>query len=74
MKQFLQGDFVMIAADGALIEHLKIKDSSGWSLTRFFQRRGGEPGDSLVLIFDLSSRKVEARMGDKDLLDEFSGS
>jgi hypothetical protein len=71
MKQFLQGDFTMIAADGIFIEHLKIKDSNGWSLNRFFQRRGGEPGDFLVLIFDLFTRKVEARIGAEDLLDEF---
>jgi hypothetical protein len=71
MKQFLQGDFTIIAADGTLIDHLKIKDHSGWSLAHFFQRRGGDPGDFLILIFDISTRKVEARIGAEDILDEF---
>lgn len=71
MRQFLQGDFKIKATDGSLIENLKIKDSKGWSLTRYFERRGGEPGDYLLLIFDLTSHEVEARIGDESSLDDF---
>jgi hypothetical protein len=71
MKKFLQGDFILKTADGALIGPLRIKETSGWSLIQLFKRRGGEAGDYLLLIFDLSLREVEARMGDEDLLDDY---
>jgi hypothetical protein len=71
MKQFLQGEFTLNAAEGALIGRLKIKNSSGWSLSSFFRRRGGEPGDYLILTFNRASRQATACIGDEDLLDEF---
>ena len=71
MKEFLQGNFTLEAADEAHIGNLKIKDSSGWNLGNFFRRRGGEPGDHLVLTFDLTSRKAKVYVGDEDLLEDF---
>jgi DNA-directed RNA polymerase alpha subunit len=71
MKEHLQGDFSLKAADGAYMGSLKVKDSSAWSLSKLFRRRGGEPGDYLVLKFDTTSREATAYIGDEDLLDEF---
>jgi hypothetical protein len=71
MRQFIQGNFNLKTADGIIIGQLKVKDSSGWSLGRLFQRRGGEPGDYLMLIFDSALRQVEARIGDEGLFDDF---
>jgi len=71
MKQFIQGDFNLKAADGVYIGNLKAKDFSGWSLSTFFRRRGGEPGDYLVLTFDLGSHEAKAYIGDEGLLDIF---
>jgi hypothetical protein len=71
MKRYLQGNFVLKTADGALIGDLKVKDVSGWSLGALFRRRGGEPGDYLILTFDPASRQATAYIGDEDLLDEF---
>lgn len=71
MKTFIQGEFALKAADGVAIGNLKIKDYSGWNLSSFFARRGGETGDYLVLVFDLKDRVVKARVGDLGLLDDF---
>jgi len=71
MKQFIQGDFNLKAADGVYIGNLKVKDCSGWSLGTFFRRRGGESGDYLVLTFDLGSHEAKAYIGDEGLLDVF---
>jgi hypothetical protein len=71
MKQYLQGEYSLTAADGTDIGKLKIEDSSAWSMSSFFRRRGGDPGDFSVLEFDLMSRNVKAYIGDAELLDEF---
>jgi hypothetical protein len=71
MQKFLKGDFTFKVADGVYLGKLNVKDSSAWSLRPFFERRGGEPGDYLVITFDLSTRQAKAFVGDKDLLDDF---
>jgi len=70
MQKFLQGEFSLKAADNATIGSLKIK-SCGWGLQPFYRRRGGEPEDYLILVFDLNLREVKAYVGDIDLLDDF---
>jgi hypothetical protein len=70
MKKFIQGEFALKAADGAAVTALKIKDCSGWNLSSFFTRRGGEVGDYLVLLFDLKDREVRIQLGDISLLDD----
>jgi hypothetical protein len=40
----------------------------------FFRRRGGEPGDYLVVDFDLQAREAMVHIGDAGLLDGFQGS
>jgi hypothetical protein len=72
MKQFIQGNFVLSSVDGDYIDNFKVKGTSAWSLKKFFKRRGGEEGDHLVLTFNLSSREVRARLGDKDIIDIFT--
>jgi hypothetical protein len=71
MYKFLNGEFRLRAADGIHIGILKIKKGAAWSLKKFFQRRGGDPGDFLVIKFDLTSREARIYLGDKDLLDDF---
>ncbi len=70
MKTFIQGEFALKAADGAAISTLKIRDNSGWSLSNFIARRGGEVGDYLVLLFNLKDRAVKIQLGDISLLDD----
>ena len=71
MRKFAEGIFNLRAGDGSQIGVLNLKGGTGWSLTGFFNRRGGEPGDYLVLTFDPKLREAIAYLGDKDLLDEF---
>jgi len=71
MKNYLQGDYISKAADGSEISKLKIDDYRGWSLSAFFQRRGGEPEDFMSLTFNLSDRTTKIYIGDEDLIDSF---
>ena len=71
MKNFLQGNYSLQAADGVFLGDLKIKDNSLWSVTPFFKRRGGEIDDYIVLTFDLKSREAKCYIGDIDLFDDF---
>lgn len=71
MMKFIQGNFQLRAADGAYLGNVKVVNSSGWGLSTFFQRRGGEPGDYLVLTFDINSNEAKAFIGDESLLDIF---
>ena len=72
MKQFMQGNFDLLSIDGDYIDTFKVKDTSAWSLKKFFKRRGGEEDDYLVLTFNLGSREVRAQVGDKDIIDIFT--
>ena len=65
------GEFILKTADGSLFGNLKVRNTSGWSLYSFFVRRGGEPGDYFVLVFDLQKRETTAYIGDADLLNDF---
>jgi Sigma-70, region 4/Bacterial RNA polymerase, alpha chain C terminal domain len=70
-KQFLQGKYAMRAEDGAAIGTIVVKDNVGWGLGTLFRRRGGEPGDTLLLVFDAKARVVIASIGDESLVDQF---
>jgi len=71
MQKFLDGDFQLIAPDGTYIGGLKVRRTSGWSLKSLFMRRGGEPGDYIALVFNLSSNEINFYLGDEELLDLF---
>jgi hypothetical protein len=74
VKRFLQGTFVLKAEDGAVMGNLVLKDNNGWGLSPFFRRRGGDPGDHLLLHFNLSSKEVLIRIGDESLVEEYQSS
>ena len=71
MKPFLKGDFQLKTADNAFIGNMRVRDCSAWSLSPFFQRRGGEVGDYLAIKFDVTSREAVIFIGDEDLIDVF---
>lgn len=71
MKNYLQGDYIFKTADDAEIGKLKINGSRGWSLSTFFQRRGGEPEDFMALTFNLTNKTSKIYIGDEDLIDSF---
>jgi hypothetical protein len=71
LKPYLEGSFNLRLANGSNLGTIKIKGTSGWSLHSFFRRRGGEAGDYLALIFNLSSREATLSLGNENLLHEF---
>jgi hypothetical protein len=71
MKRFLEGEFVLKANDASCIGTVVSKESGAWGLGPFFSRRGGEPGDHLLILFDLTIQEAIVRIGDDSVLDEF---
>jgi hypothetical protein len=53
-----------------VIGQLVVSDRATWGLGPLFRRRGGEPGDILLLTFDLQRRQVSARLGDLAVIPE----
>ncbi len=45
---------------------LAVSRAAGWGLRPFFVRRGGEPGDLLLLTFNLQRHEVTVRLGTKE--------
>jgi hypothetical protein len=63
MKQHLSGPYELRVTDGAPIGRLVVKDSQAWGLGPLFRRRGGDPGDSLRILFNLKTRIATAELG-----------
>jgi hypothetical protein len=63
MKEHLSGAYELRVAEGASIGRLVVKDSQAWGLGPLFRRRGGDPGDSLRIEFDLKTKIAVAELG-----------
>jgi hypothetical protein len=71
MGRYVQGDFTLKAEDQTVIGNLRARAGSAWGLGPLFRRRGGEPGDYLVIVFDSKERTAMAQIGDASLVDTF---
>src|SRR5439155_21968751 len=71
LKSFLQGKFALMTADNSPAGTLVAKNSNAWGLGPFFRRRGGEPGDYLSIVFDLSKRVAAVQIDDTSFVEEF---
>jgi hypothetical protein len=65
IRQYVQGRFTLKTADLMEVGNLVVRDTSAWGLGPFFRRRGGEPGDTLTIRFDLKQRVVVVELGDE---------
>ncbi len=63
MKQYLSGAHQLHVAGGVPIGRLVVRDSQAWGLGPLFTRRGGDPGDSLRILFDLKTKTAIAELG-----------
>ena len=45
MKQFLEGRYTFKVIDGSDIGNITIRNISGWNISPFFDRRGGDVGE-----------------------------
>jgi hypothetical protein len=70
IRPHVLGEFEMRDDDGVTIGRVRVKDNGCWGLLPLFSRRGGEPGDVLLLVFDPALKEVVARLGGEDLLDQ----
>jgi len=70
LKSFLQGKFALMTADNSPAGTLVAKNNQAWGLGPFFRRRGGEAGDYLSIVFDLSKRLAVAQIGDASLAEQ----
>jgi hypothetical protein len=72
MSRYIQGEFTLKTEDETPIGILNAGTAySAWGLGALFRRRGGEPGDYLVIVFDLKERTAAAQIGDASLVDTF---
>lgn len=74
MRRYLQGEYTLWTADNSYIGKWTCGDYQAWGVGPFLRRRGGEPGDILLLVIDITARKVVAELGDENLLEEYQGS
>jgi hypothetical protein len=71
LKKFLQGKFALKAADENVMGTLSIRENSGWGLGPFYRRRGGEAGDTLLVVFDLSRQEALVSVGEEGILEPY---
>ena len=69
-RQYVSGRYALRTEDGLAIGQLVVSDHATWGLGPLFRRRGGEPGDMLLLTFDVQRRLVTARLGDLAVIPE----
>jgi hypothetical protein len=71
MKEFIEGEYNFNTIDGSHIGKITIRNFSGWSVRTFFDRRGGDIGDILILEFDVPNRIVFGSIGGDELIEEY---
>lgn len=69
VRTLLQGSYSIRSEDEAEFGTATVRDNFVYGFAKFFKRRGGEPGDYLVVIFNLHSKTVTALLGNADLFD-----
>jgi hypothetical protein len=69
LKAIVAGEFQLETEDGVSIGIIKSKDLAAWGIGPLFSRRGGEPGDFLVIVFDLARRVATVSVGDQEIME-----
>jgi hypothetical protein len=70
VRGFVEGGYQLLDGKGTEWGTLVASEYMAWGLRRLLRVSGAEPGDSLVLVFDLASRKCYAYLGDEFALEE----
>jgi hypothetical protein len=71
MRGFLLGRFLVEMADGAEVGKIQVAKQNSWGLGTLIRRRGVEPGDFIVLEFNLQKRRAKAFLGSAELVESF---
>ena len=74
IRRFLvAGDFEAQSESGASCGIVKISDvGTSWGYTPFLSQHGADEGDILIVEFDLVDKKATFRLGDDELLREYT--
>lgn len=70
LRKYINGPYSLKSERGEEVGRFVAKQSSAWGLGPFFRRSGGDPGDYLLLNFDLRRRDVFITIGDSSAIDE----
>lgn len=69
MKRFLRGRFAYPRPeDGSEGGAIVVDARRAWGIGPFLRHQSVEPGDTLVILFDITAHRAEIRMGDADLV------
>jgi len=71
MKPYIEDNYSLKTADNVLIGELRVEKSAGWGLKGFFNRRGGEVGDFLVIELNNINNEGRVYLGNYELVDQF---
>jgi len=74
IQKYVNGEFPLFSADKINMGILKSGKGSTWGLGPFFRRRGAEPKDFMVLLYDLTTKKATVELGDEDIIEHFASS
>lgn len=70
VREFVVGEHVLRDASDREVGTFVAKDYAAWGVRRFLRLSGAEEGDTLLLVFDLSTRICHAYLGDESVRDE----
>ena len=70
VRDFVVGDHPLRDAAGRDVGVLVVNEYSAWGVGRFFRIAGAEEGDTLLMVFDLSTGVCCAHLGDESVRDE----
>ena len=65
------GRYLVETADGMSVGKIQVAEQNSWGLGTLIRRRQLEPGDFILLEFNLQQRRVRAFLGGADLVESF---
>jgi RNA polymerase alpha subunit len=71
IREFLLGGFLVEMGNGTEMGKVQIAKQHAWGLGTLIRRRQIEPGDFVLLEFDLRDRRVRAFLGGAELIESF---
>ena len=69
MKEKLGGKFSLYVSDGSHVGTLVSKNGCAWGLGPVLRGHNAEPGDYLLIHFNVRDRKAQVRIGDEHVLE-----
>lgn len=72
IREFILGRFTLQTADGGEVGNIHVAKENSWGLGILIRRRGIEPGDFVILEFNLRDRRAKASVGGAELVESLS--